>query len=83
MIHGTMTKKASLGKDPLIVEEGPMTRLRAKRVKVATRLLDQDRANESLIMENKEISFMLVSKGKTDLIQTMDEETEQYNHATV
>lgn len=62
MIQGT---KTSQSKDPLIVEEGPMTRSQANRVKDAMRLLAQVAVDEKLIMASKESSFMFGLKEET------------------
>lgn len=49
--------KASLGKDLLIVEEVPMTRSQAKRVKEAIRLLAEITMDKTLIIAIKEKKF--------------------------
>lgn len=61
VIHGMNAMKSSSGKDPLIVNEGSMTRSRAKRVKEVMWLLVQATVDEILINANKSTSFMLNS----------------------
>lgn len=86
MIHGTNAPKASSEKDPLIVEEVSMTRLRAKKVKEAMRLLVQTMVDESSIMARKGTSFMLGLREEIswfNLIRAMDEGSKSHyvNHA--
>lgn len=74
VIYGTKAMKASPSKDPLIVEKGPMTRSRAKRVKEAMELIAQATVDETLIKASKSTSFML--------IQATNGRFEHYYYAT-
>lgn len=58
-----------MGTNPLIVEEGSMTRLRAKRVKEAMGLLAQATMDEASIVTNKETSLMLGLEKKYEVEQ--------------
>lgn len=54
--------KTSLGQDPLTVKGGPITRLRAKHVKVAMRLLAQAPVDETLTKISISTSFVFELK---------------------
>lgn len=62
-----------------------MTRLQAKKVKEAMKLLDQAMVKETSITIGKRTNFMLSIKEETrlmNLVQGSDGEVEEYNYAT-
>lgn len=68
--ESNMTKMSS-GRDPLIIEGGPMTQSRAKWVNQAMGLLVRSTVDDIMIYARKEASFMLGSKSETSWINTI------------
>lgn len=61
-----------LGKDLLIVDEGPMTRERAKQVKEVIGLLVQATMDDLMFYTKKETSFKLRSMPKNTWINVLE-----------
>lgn len=68
MIQGTIETRVSPGKDLLLVEEGPMTRSRAKQVKEAMTLVVQATVDDMAILTKIGVSSMLGSRAESGLM---------------
>lgn len=73
-----------LGKDPLIIECGPMTQSRAKGIINAIGFLVQATVDETSISANERTSFMLDSSQKTSWFNAIlkGEGARGYHYAT-
>lgn len=84
VIQDAETTRASQWKDPLIVEDGPMTRLRANRIKQAMGLLAQATVDDVMSYTQKEASSMLGSKSEStwiNVLEAAEDEGENYFYA--
>lgn len=86
MTQNAGVTKASSSRDPLIIEEGPMMRPRAKRVKETMGMLVKTTIDDAMLGTQNGVSFILGPKSEEtwiNIIKVDEKKVVGQSHATV